>query len=130
MAHHHHDHSHGHDHGHGHSHGVHSHISSTAMYVTIFFILMICTVLTYYVSTIDLGFMNFTVAIGIAIFKASLVILYFMHVKWSQTLTKLAVVVAVVFLAILLLLTATDYSSRNWVPRQPGWEKHPVLNSN
>ncbi len=126
MAHHH-DHTHDHGHGHSHSHGVHSHISSTAMYVTIFFLLMICTILTYFVSTIDLGFMNFAVAIGIAIFKASLVILYFMHVKWSPALTKLAVAVAVVFLAILLLLTAADYGSRSWIGPQPGWEKHPVL---
>lgn len=113
---------------HGHSQGgVHAHISSTGMYVTIFFVLMICTILTYAVSTIDLGAFNFVVAIGIALFKASLVILYFMHVKWSQILTKLAVVVAVIFLLILLLLTATDYSSRNWLPDQPGWEKHQVL---
>jgi cytochrome c oxidase subunit 4 len=107
--------------------GVHAHISSTATYLTIFFILMGCTILTYYVSTIDLGAFNFVVAIGIALFKAALVILYFMHVKWSQVLTKLAVVVAVVFLLILLLLTATDYSSRQWIPTQPGWEKHQVL---
>jgi cytochrome c oxidase subunit IV len=128
AQHHHHDHSHG-GHGHGHSHGVHSHISSTGMYVTIFVILMVCTMLTYSVSRIDLGGMkNFVVAISIAIFKASLVILYFMHVKWSPILTKVAVVVAVVFLGILLLLTATDYSSRGWVPRQAGWEKNQVLN--
>ncbi len=100
------------------------------MYVTIFGLLMICTLLTYFVSTIDLGFMNFAVAIGIAIFKASLVILYFMHVKWSPILTKLAVVVAVVFLGIMLLLTAADYGSRDWIPRQQGWEKHPVLKTN
>lgn len=122
-------HSHGHDHphDHGHSHGVHSHISSTTMYVTIFILLMICTVLTYAVSRIDLGSMNFVVAIGIAIFKATLVILYFMHVKWSPMLTKLAVVVAVGFLGILLLLTAADYGSRSWMETQPGWEKYQVL---
>lgn len=124
-----HDHVHGHGHphahgGHEHSHGVHSHISSTGMYITIFFILMACTILTYAVSRIDLGFMNFAVAIGIALFKATLVILYFMHVKWSPALTKLAVVVAVVFLAILLLLTSTDYGSRNWIQKGAGWEKY------
>lgn len=118
----HHDH-----HGNGHAGGVHSHISSTGTYVTIFFLLIVCTVLTYLVSTWDLGHYHFAAAIGIALFKASLVVLYFMHVKWSHVLTKMAVITSLAFLLILLLLTSTDYSSRSWLPKQEGWEKHQVL---
>lgn len=103
------------------------HIASTKFYMTIFFILMICTVLTYFVWTIDLGFFNIVVALGIAIFKATLVIRYFMHVKWSPMLSKMAVVTAITFLFILLTLTSMDYASRGWQPSGTGWEKYQVL---
>ncbi|MFN7933752.1 MAG: cytochrome C oxidase subunit IV family protein [Bryobacteraceae bacterium] len=103
------------------------HIASTSMYLTIFVILMVCTVLTYFVWTIDLGFFNIVAALGIAIVKATLVIRYFMHVKWSPLLSKMAVVTAITFLFILLTLTSMDYASRSWQPRGIGWEKHQVL---
>jgi len=103
------------------------HIAPTSMYMTIFFVLMICTGLTYFVWTIDLGFMNIVVALAIAIFKATLVITYFMHVKWSPILSKMAVAIALTFLAILLIFLSLDYSSRHWQFRDRGWENHPVL---
>lgn len=103
------------------------HVAPTSMYLTIFAILMVCTVLTYFVWTVDLGFMNIVVALGIAIFKATLVITYFMHVKWSPILSKMAVAIALTFLAILLIFLSLDYSSRSWQFRDRGWENHPVL---
>jgi cytochrome c oxidase subunit 4 len=112
-----------------HEHQEHSahHVAPTSLYLTIFFILMVCTVLTYFVWTIDLGFMNIVVALGIAIFKATLVITYFMHVKWSHILSKMAVVTALTFLAILLIFLSMDYASRGWQFREGGWDRHPVL---
>ena len=63
---------------------------------------------------INLGNLNFPVALAIAVFKATLVVLFFMHVKYSSRLTKLIVGVAFFFLGILLSLTMTDYLSRGW----------------
>jgi cytochrome c oxidase subunit 4 len=75
---------------------------------------MVLTAITVGVAFIHLGTLNFPVALGIAIFKATLVILFFMHVKYSSRLTKMIVGIAFFFLAILLLLTLTDYGSRGW----------------
>lgn len=99
------------------------------MYYTIFALLMVCTLLTYYVWTLkfDNHALAFLVAIAIAIFKATLVIRYFMHVKWSGILSKMSVVTAIVFLMILLVLLSMDYASRGWQPRPEGWESHPVV---
>ncbi|MBI3682825.1 MAG: cytochrome C oxidase subunit IV family protein [Acidobacteria bacterium] len=102
------------------------HIAPTRMYIGVFLALAVFTALTVFVR-LGLEIRSFTIAISIAVVKATLVILYFMHVKWSGVLTKMAVVLAVVFLGILLLLTLTDYGSRSWQPKIPGWEKHQVV---
>ena len=99
------------EHGHGEGHG---HISPKSMYYTIFGTLMVLTAVTVGVAFINLGILNFPVAISIAIFKATLVILFFMHVKYSSRLTKMIVGMAFFFLAILFGLTLTDYLSRGW----------------
>ena len=99
------------------------------MYVTIFATLMVCTMLTYGVWTLKIEnhMLAFGVAIAIAIFKATLVIRYFMHVKWSHVLSKMSVVTAIVFLMVLLVLLPMDYASRDWQPRTQGWDKHEVV---
>lgn len=84
------------------------------MYYGIFGALMVLTAVTIGVAFVNLGSMNFPVAITIAITKATLVVLFFMHVKYSSRLTKMVVGMAFFFLAILLLLTMTDYLSRGW----------------
>src|SRR5262245_51684220 len=88
------------------------HVSPKSVYYTIFGALMVFTVITVEVATHNFGVLNFPIAIGIAITKATLVILFFMHAKYSSTLTKLFVGTAFFFLAILLGLTMTDYFSR------------------
>jgi cytochrome c oxidase subunit IV len=91
------------------------HISPVSSYIAVFSALMVLTVVTVLVAYVDLGEMNKVVALGIASFKATLVVLYFMHVKYSSGLTKLVVVSGFFFLAILLTLTMADYGSRGWV---------------
>ncbi len=91
------------------------HVSSLKVYVGIFLTLMVLTAITVFVAYINLGQLNKVVALGIASFKATLVVLYFMHVKYASRLTKLIVVSGLFFLAILLSLTMSDYSSREWV---------------
>ena len=88
------------------------HVSPKGVYYAIFGALMVLTVITVYVATVNLGRLNFAVALGIAITKATLVILFFMHAKYTSRLTKLFVGTAFFFLAVLLGLTLTDYLSR------------------
>jgi cytochrome c oxidase subunit 4 len=90
------------------------HVSPKSTYYGIFASLMVLTAVTVGVAFVHLGRLNFPVAIAIAITKATLVILFFMHVKYSSRLTKMVVGMAIFFLAILLLLTLTDYLSRGW----------------
>ena len=97
------------------------HISSVGRYVTIFGALMIGTALTVVAAFIDLPFqLNFPVALTIAIIKASLVVAFFMHVKYSSRYVKLIVGVALFFFGIMLTLTATDYFSRYWYTAPDG----------
>ena len=90
------------------------HISPKSTYVTIFGALMVCTTITVIAAFINLGNLNFPVALAIAVLKATLVVLFFMHVNYGSSLTKLIVGVAFFFLAILLSLTMADYLSRGW----------------
>jgi cytochrome c oxidase subunit IV len=90
------------------------HISPKPMYYAIFGSLMVLTALTVAIAFVDLGALNFPVALSIAILKATLVILFFMHVKYSSSLTKLICGGAFFFLLILFSLTMTDYLSRGW----------------
>jgi cytochrome c oxidase subunit IV len=91
-----------------------SHVSPKSTYYTIFGTLMVLTVITVIAAFIDLGILSFPVALAIAIFKATLVVLYFMHVKYSSRLTKLIAGTAFFFLFILLALTMVDYLTRGW----------------
>jgi cytochrome c oxidase subunit 4 len=95
------------------------HISPKSTYYAIFGALMVLTAVTVGVAFINLGALNFPVALAIAITKATLVILFFMHVKYSSRLTKLFVGMAFFFLFILFGLTMTDYLSRG-LPTYPG----------
>jgi cytochrome c oxidase subunit 4 len=105
------------------------HIVSAKLYWLIFFALIVGTVLTALVARVDLGTYhgidaNTVVALFIATCKASLVVLIFMHVKYtSEKMTKAILLAAVFWLLLLLVLSLTDYSSRNqgWlVPPGPG----------
>jgi cytochrome c oxidase subunit IV len=96
-----------------------AHIASVKSYVGIFATLMVLTTITVLVAYVNLGQLNKVVALGIASVKATLVILYFMHVKYSSRLTKLVVMAGFFFLFILLGLTMTDYVSREWTPVPP-----------
>lgn len=91
------------------------HVSPLKVYIGIFLALMVLTTVTVVVAYVDLGEMNKVVALGIASLKATLVVLYFMHVKYASRMTKLVVVSGFFFLAILLTLTMADYGSREWV---------------
>jgi cytochrome c oxidase subunit 4 len=90
------------------------HISPKSTYYAIFGALMVLTGVTVAVAFVNLGAWNFPVALAIAITKATLVVLFFMHVKYSSRLTKMVVGMAFFFLFCLFGLTMTDYLSRGW----------------
>jgi cytochrome c oxidase subunit 4 len=91
-----------------------SHILPKRVYYTIFAILMFCTYLTVQIAFLDLGAMNVVAALAIAVFKATLIILFFMHVKYSPKLTWAVVIGSIFWLGILLTLTLGDYLTRAW----------------
>jgi cytochrome c oxidase subunit 4 len=88
------------------------HVVPVRVYLTIFAILMALTAVTVSVSFLDLGPYNTVVAIVIAVTKMMLVILYFMHVRYSSRLTWAVVAGGFFWLALLLLLTLGDYLTR------------------
>ena len=95
------------------------HVSPLSTYIGIFSALMVLTAITVGVAFLNLGSFNPVVALGIACLKATLVILYFMHVKYSSRLTKLTVILSLFFVAILFAETFMDYATRGWGPQPP-----------
>ena len=91
-----------------------SHVVPVSLYVGIWATLMICTALTVFAASIDLGIFNIVVALVIATFKGTLVVLFFMHLRYSTKLTMVTVVAALFFLFILFSLSMTDYLTRAW----------------
>ena len=91
------------------------HIVPVKNYIFVFLTLMALTVATYSVAYIDLGGLNLIVALTIAIIKATCVILIFMHVKYSTTLTKAVVASGFFFFLIMIFFTMNDLLTRNWV---------------
>ena len=95
------------------------HIVSPKIYLLIFGALMLGTYVTVRAAFVDLGKMNIVLALGIATIKATLVVLYFMHARYSPKRTQLVIVCSVFWLAIMLALTLTDYTTRSH-ETQPG----------
>jgi cytochrome c oxidase subunit IV len=90
------------------------HIVSPVIYVVILFALLVGTALTVWASYVDLGIFNPILAIAIACTKATLVVLFFMHVKYSSKLTKLTVFCGLFTFLALIGMTLADYISRAW----------------
>jgi len=94
---------------------THDHISTVGSSVAIWLILLVFTGLTVGAAFIDLGPLNTVVALTIATIKATLVVLFFMHVKYTnEKLVPLVVVSAIFFLFLLLGLSMGDYATRLW----------------
>ncbi len=91
------------------------HILPKRVYYTIFGILMLGTYLTVQIAFFDLGRLNTVVALTIAVVKATLVVLFFMHVKYSTRLTWAVVLGSIFWLGIMFVLTMSDYLTRVWL---------------
>ena len=99
------------------------HIVSRKIYFAVFAALMVGTVLTVVAANYDFGneVVNTVIALTIAVTKALLVILFFMHVRYSPRIIWVLVAGGFFWLAIMMVLTASDYVSRKWAsPLVPG----------
>jgi len=94
------------------------HVLPAGIYVSIWAILMFLTGLTVFVSFIELHNWNVVLALVIATIKATLVVLFFMHLYYSSKLTKVTLIAAIFFLFLLLALSMTDYLTRGWLTNQ------------
>ena len=103
------------------------HIVPVSVYVGVFLALMVGTALTTGVAYIDLGAYNTVVALVIAFIKMSLVILFFMHVKYHPGLTRIAIACAFFWLAIMITLTLSDELTRGWEVRPEPWGSGALL---
>jgi cytochrome c oxidase subunit 4 len=109
---------------HNQQHENEHHIVSPVVYLTILGALLVGTALTVWASFIDLGewhiapgltlFWNPVVALAIACTKMTLVVLFFMHVKYSTKLTKLTVATGLIMFLVLVGMTLSDYFTRAW----------------
>lgn len=90
------------------------HVVPVKFYLLVFAALLGLTGVTVWASGQDFGAWNTAVAVGIAVTKATLVILIFMHVRWGTKLVQLFVASGFIWLAIFMSITLADYVSRNW----------------
>jgi cytochrome c oxidase subunit 4 len=97
-----------------HDESQHHPIDSARTYVAVLVTLLFLTILTTLVAYVDLGYFSTVIALAIACTKMLLVAMFFMHIRHSTKLTKLVVVAGLLWLAILLLLTLTDFATRTW----------------
>lgn len=109
------------DHGHANAHGGdhhgelqmgHHHVSSSAMFTNVLVVLLFLTIITVGVSRIDFGSANMLIAMAIASVKASLVIAFFMHLKWDTAINKIVFLSSFLFLSLLFVFTLADLATR------------------
>lgn len=103
------------------------HVVPKKIYFLIFGSLLALTALTTGVAFVDLGQWNTIVALIIACCKATLVVLFFMHLRWSPHLMRIVLLSALLWLAILISLTTTDFFSRDWIPIPQSWESSSLI---
>ena len=92
------------------------HIVPVPTYIIIAAILLILTFVTYEMAQIDLGVWNLPVALIIAVAKASLIVLYFMHLKYSTGMSRIVLAAGLLWLGILIVGVLDDVITRGWLP--------------
>jgi len=97
------------------------HVLPVRLYVGIFLALLVLTAVTTAVAFLDLGRLNTVVALTIAGVKMLLVVLFFMHARYSSSLTKVVIVAGFFWLALLMAFTLTDVGSRHWIEEPKPW---------
>ena len=103
---------------------VEHHVHPKKFYVFTFLSLVVFTVLTTAVAFVDLGYFNTVVALVIAVCKATLVELFFMHLNEQTGLTRVVIIAALLWLALLIGITASDVFTRGWLPSNGSWQSN------
>jgi cytochrome c oxidase subunit IV len=98
-----------------HEHPQEPHVVPISLYIVIFLSLMVLTALTVFAATKDFGPGNTIIAVSIAALKATLVILFFMHVRYNDNIVRIAVFAGFLWLGIMIVLTLSDYIGRGWL---------------
>jgi cytochrome c oxidase subunit IV len=104
-----------------------THVVNVKTYLYILFSLLVLTVATTEIAKIDLGVFNTMVAMAISALKTSLVVLFFMHMKWSPNRLRVVASIGLLWLFIMIALTLGDYMTRSWTYRPQAWEKLTVV---
>jgi cytochrome c oxidase subunit IV len=104
-----------------HEHAGAGHVVPVTTYVGVFIALMIFTGLTTLIAYIDLGRWNTVVALAIAVAKMTLVVLFFMHVKYATGLTRIVILAGFFWLGIMITLSCADELTRHWEIVPQGW---------
>ena len=94
---------------------AHPHVAPKSMYYLVFLALVAGTILTYFAALFDMGALNNVVMLGIAVAKATLVALFFMHLRWGSRLSMLVALSGLFWLLIMFSITMSDYLTRGWV---------------
>ncbi len=106
---------------HNKEHAISHHIIPPRVYYGIFAVLMLLLGLTVVVAFIDIGPLSIVAALSIAVIKALLIALYFMHIRYSSRLTQVFAMAALLWLTILISLTVSDYLARG-----EEWHQMPI----
>ncbi len=96
-------------------HTMEHHITPPRTYWIIGAALIVLTGLTVAVAFVNLGPLNDVVALGVASVKAALVVIYFMHARYSRGITRLVIVAGLLWLGILIVGVMDDYLTRDWL---------------
>lgn len=116
-----------HDDAHGHDDGaVHAHVSSSFFYIAVFVGLLVLTVTTVGQSYLDLGKLNLAVVVLIASLKASLVVSFFMHLRWDNKFNALIFISTIFFIGVFFAYTMNDTERRGELDPDQNvkvWEK-------
>jgi cytochrome c oxidase subunit IV len=96
------------------THEFHDHIVPVSTYVAVFVALLFLTALTTGMAWVDMGRWNLIVALAIAVAKASLVVLFFMHLRYNKGLSRLAIVAALFWLGLMMTFSLSDELTRTW----------------
>ena len=101
----------------------HLHVAPVGMYVKVFLALFILTIVTWAIALVDLGSMNTVVAIAIAMLKASLVVMFFMHLKYNAKILWLVALSGLLMTVVMFCFTMSDYVSRAapYIPYPDPW---------
>ncbi|HEV2425815.1 MAG TPA: cytochrome C oxidase subunit IV family protein [Terriglobia bacterium] len=103
------------------------HVLPKKLYFAVFGALIVLTALTTGIAFIDLGPFNTVVALVIAVCKGTLVVLFFMHLKYQTGMTRVVIIAALIWLAVLIGITMSDVFTRHWTEKGSSWLRSSVI---